>query len=79
MLITITVFILINNTVCNIAHNNAGDSIVIPSTTIIVEISMINATIPSTMNAGINRQCTHALKWLPFRMMHAEAPTSARS
>ena len=38
---------MINNTLSNIANSNAGNSTIIPSTTIIIEISMISATIPS--------------------------------
>ena len=47
---------MINNTLSNIANSNASNSINTPSSTIIVEISMINATIPSIIiNTGINR------------------------
>ena len=47
---------MINNTLSNIANSNAGNSIIIPSTTIIIEISKISATIPSIIiNTGINR------------------------
>ena len=47
---------MINNTLSNIANGNATNSIITPSTTIIIEINMINATIPFIiMNTGINR------------------------
>ena len=47
---------MITNTLSNIANSNASNSILTPSTTIIIEISMINATIPSIIiNTGINR------------------------
>ena len=47
---------MINNTLNNTANSNASNSIVTPSTTIIIEISMINATIPSIIiNTGIHR------------------------
>ena len=47
---------MINNTLSDIANSNAGNSIIAPSTTIIIEISLINATIPSIiLNTGINR------------------------
>ena len=38
---------MIKNTLSNIANSNASNSIITPSTTKIIEISMINATIPS--------------------------------
>ena len=34
---------MIDNTLSNIANNNASNSIVTPSTTIVIEMSMINA------------------------------------
>ena len=44
---------MMNNTLSNIANSNASNSI---STTIVIEISMINATIPSIIiNTGIHR------------------------
>ena len=47
---------MIKNTLNNIASSNASNRIITPSTTIIIEISMINATIPSIIsNTGINR------------------------
>ena len=47
---------MITNTLSNIANSNASNSTVTPSTTIIIDISMINATIPSIIiNTGINR------------------------
>ena len=47
---------MINNTLSNIANSNASNNIIAPSTSIIVEISMINATIPSIIgNTGIDR------------------------
>ena len=47
---------MIKNTLNNIANSNASDSTITPSTTINIEISMINATIPSIIiNTGINR------------------------
>ena len=47
---------MINNALTNIANSNAGNSVITPSATIVMEISMINATIPSIiMNTGINR------------------------
>ena len=58
MLIPITSFIMIKNTLSNIANSNVSNGIVTPSTstTIIVEISMINATIPPIIiHTGINR------------------------
>ena len=46
---------MIKNTLSNIANSTASNSIVTPSTTIIIEMSMINAIIPSIIiNAGIN-------------------------
>ena len=51
---------MINNTLRNIANSNASNRIMTPSTSIIIEISMINATIPSIIiNTGINR-CRNA-------------------
>ena len=45
-----------NNTLSNIASSNASNSIITPSTTIVIEIGMINATMPSSIiNTGINR------------------------
>ena len=48
---------MIYNTLRNIASSNASNSIITISTTIILEIKMINATIPSIIiiNTGINR------------------------
>ena len=47
---------MIDNTLSNIANSNANNSIMTPSTTIIIDISMISATIPSiVVNTGINR------------------------
>ena len=44
-----------NNILSIIANMNADDSIITPSTTIILEISMVNATTPSIIvNTGIN-------------------------
>ena len=53
---------MIHNTLSNIANSNASNSIITPSTTIIIEISMINATIPSIIiNTAINRCRTAVL------------------
>ena len=38
---------MINNTLSNIANSNVSNSIITPSITIIIEISMVNAIIPS--------------------------------
>ena len=47
---------MLNKTLSNIANSNARNTIIIPSTTIIIEINMINATFPSIIiNTGINR------------------------
>ena len=47
---------MINTTLSNIANSNDGNSILTPSTTIIIEISMVNAIIASIIiNSGINR------------------------
>ena len=47
---------MIKNTLSNIANSNASDSIITPSTTIMIEITMVNAIIPSIIiNTGINR------------------------
>ena len=47
---------MINSTLSNIASSNASKKIITPSTTITIEISMINATIPCIIiNTGINR------------------------
>ena len=47
---------MINNTLSNIANSNASNSIITLSTAIILEISMINATIHSIIiNAGSHR------------------------
>ena len=55
-LLLILLLYIIDNTLSIIANNNAQNSIVTPSTTIIVETSMVNAIIPSiTLHAGINR------------------------
>ena len=46
---------MINNTLSNIAKNHASYSIITPSTTKIIEISMVNANIPAIIiNTGIN-------------------------
>ena len=46
---------MINHTLSNIANRIASNSIITPTTTIIIEISMINATIPSIIvNTGIS-------------------------
>ena len=45
-----------NSTLSIIANTNAQNSIITPSTTIIIEISMVNVIIPSTVvNTGIHR------------------------
>ena len=50
-----------SNTLSNIATSNANNSIITPSTTTIIEISMIHATIPSIiMHTGSNRCRTAA-------------------
>ena len=47
---------MIKNTLSIIANTNAHNSILTPSTTIIIDFSMANAIIPSTIiNTGINR------------------------
>ena len=47
---------MINNTLSSIPSSNASNSIISPSTTIVIDISMINATIPSIIiNTGIHR------------------------
>ena len=47
---------MINNTLSNIASSNASNRIITPSTAIVIEISMINATTPSIIiHTGINR------------------------
>ena len=47
---------MMNNTLSNVANGNASNRIITPGTTILIEISMINATIPSIiMNTGMNR------------------------
>ena len=46
---------MINNTLSNIASSNASNSSITPSTTRIIEISMIHATIPSIINTCSNR------------------------
>ena len=47
---------MIHNTLNSIANSNASNSIITPSTSLIIEISMIKATIPSIIiNSGINR------------------------
>ena len=52
---------MINNTLSNIANSNASNSILTRSTAIVIEISMINATIRSIIiNTGINRCRTAA-------------------
>ena len=55
-LLLVLLSFMINNTLSNIATSNAGNRIITPSTTMIIEISMINATIPSIIiNTGLNR------------------------
>ena len=52
---------MINNTLSNIASSHASNKIITPSTTIIIEISTISATIPSIIiNTGI-RSCRTAV------------------
>ena len=52
---------MIHNTLSNIASSNASNWIITASTTIIIEISMMNATIPSIIiHTGINRCRTAA-------------------
>ena len=47
---------MIDNTLSNIANSNASNSIITPSTSIVIEICMINATIPSIIiHTGVNR------------------------
>ena len=47
---------MINNTLNNIANSDASNGIITPSTTIILETSMINAAIPSIIiTTDINR------------------------
>ena len=47
---------MINNALSNIANSSASNCIITPGTTIITEIGMITATIPSLkINTGINR------------------------
>ena len=47
---------MINSTLCIIANITAHDSLITPSTTMIIEISMVIAIIPSVIiNTGINR------------------------
>ena len=49
---------MINNTLSNIA-NSAGNSIITPRTPIVLEISVINATIPPIIiDTGMNRYRT---------------------
>ena len=56
MLITITSFIHDKNTLSIIANINVHNRIITPSTTRIIEISMLNAIIPSIIiNTRINR------------------------
>ena len=46
---------MMSNTLSNIASSNASNRTITPSTIIIIEISLINVTIPSIItNAGIN-------------------------
>ena len=60
-LLLVLLSFMINNTLSNIASSNASNRIITPSTTIMIEISMINATIPSIIiNTGINRGRTAA-------------------
>ena len=49
MLITITILFMNKNILSNMANINAHNAIITPSTTIIIEISMVNAIIPSIM------------------------------
>ena len=44
---------MINNTLNNIATSNASHSIIAPSTTIVIEISMINATFPAIITNSV--------------------------
>ena len=47
---------MITNTLNNIANSNASNSIITPSTSIVIEINMINSTTPSMIiNTNINR------------------------
>ena len=60
-LLLVLLAFMINNTLSNIANSNASNSIITPSITIIIEISMIHATIPVIIiNTGINRCRTAA-------------------
>ena len=60
---------MINHTLGNIANSNASRSILTPSTTIIVKISMIKATIPSIIiHTGINR-CRTAFTTITFTVV----------
>ena len=50
-----------NNTLGNIANSNANKRIITPSATIIIEISMINATIPSIIIYTGSNRCRTAV------------------
>ena len=55
-LLLVLLSFMINNTLSNIASSNASNRIITPSTTIIIETNMINATIPCIIiNTGIDR------------------------
>ena len=55
-LLLLLLLFMTNNTLSNIANSRASISIITPSASIILEISMINATMPSIIiNVGINR------------------------
>ena len=55
-LLLVLLSFMITNTLSNIANSNASNCIITPSTTIIIEISMTNATKPSIIiNTGVNR------------------------
>ena len=55
-LVLVLLSCMINDTLSHIASSHASNKIITPSTTIILEISMIEATIPSIIiNTGINR------------------------
>ena len=60
-LLLVLLSFMINITLSNIASSNASNWTITPSTTITIEISMMNATIPSIIiNTGINRCRTAA-------------------
>ena len=46
---------MMNNTLSNTANDNAYHGIITPSATIITEISIVNANIPSIVSTGSNR------------------------